>query len=109
MAYRRAVSKQSFPEGHLAGVGLLRGRVSRARRVGVSMPAVLQLSPNCEVSAELHNLSSDGFRLRSKIALRAGQKFRMRIDRETLHCQIKWVNSVEAGGVFLNAPKVSEW
>jgi hypothetical protein len=79
----------------------VREHTERPRRVSVSMRVVLELAPGSEVKAIIDDLSNSGFRLRSRSILHVGQAVRMQLPRETIDCGLRWVDGLEAGGVFL--------
>lgn len=73
------------------------------------MKIVLELSPESEVDACLQNLSKDGFRLTSQAQLHVGQELKMRLARETVDCELLWVDGLEAGGVFAERAEEPKW
>ena len=86
-----------------------REHMARARRIRVDMPMILELNPGFQVKALLNDVSEGGFRLTSRALLHAGQSVMMRMPRETLACQLCWVNGRQAAGVFLQSPKPDRW
>lgn len=86
-----------------------RESAGRPRRVNLAMKIVLELSPGSEVDAFLQNLSKDGFRLTSETQLHAGQQLKMRLARETVDCELLWVDGLEAGGVFEKQAQEPRW
>jgi hypothetical protein len=81
----------------------------RAERVKVRMPVDLELSPNSLVRAIIDDLSRDGFRLRSRAILHEGQSLKMHLPRATVTCELRWVDGLQAGGVFIEAPDAPSW
>lgn len=78
------------------------GPEKRSPRVRTSIPAVLVDSDGGELSVEVIDLSSGGFRLRAGEALVAGEQVRLRVERYgDFPAIIRWVRGGEAGGVFL--------
>lgn len=73
------------------------------------MSITLELSKDCAVKAIIEDLSSDGFRLRSRALLHPGQRVRMRLPRDTLDCKLLWVDGIVAGGVFEKSPELPIW
>lgn len=105
---RRMRTLNRGPEGMLEWVHS-REHIGRARRVKIRMAVSLELSEDRIVKALLDDLSKDGFRLRSGALLHPGQRLRMHLPRETVSCELKWVDGLEAGGVFSDAPTVPAW
>jgi hypothetical protein len=63
---------------------------------------VLVDSDGGELSVEVIDLSSGGFRLRAGEALVVGEQIRLRVERYgDFPAIIRWVRGGEAGGVFL--------
>lgn len=79
---------------------------ARPRRVKVQMAVHVELSPDNVVKGLVDDLSSDGFRLRCAALLHHGQRFKMRLARETVACELRWVRGLRSGGVFLELPDV---
>ena len=79
-------------------------RPQRARRIPVSMDGVLIASDGVESKVRVTDLSSDGFRLELADELMEGEQVQLRLGRETIVGEIRWVRGKEAGGVFLQAP-----
>ena len=69
----------------------------------------LELGPDTIIKAVIGDLSKDGFRLRSGAVLHVGQKVTMHLPRETVACELRWVNGMQAGGVFADAPAAPAW
>jgi hypothetical protein len=86
-----------------------RERVARARRVKVSMGVGLELREGSIVKAVIDNLSKDGFGLRSGAVLHSGQRLTMHLPRATLACEIRWIDGLQAGGVFAEASAAPSW
>ncbi|MGZ2411822.1 PilZ domain-containing protein [Sphingomonas sp. F9_3S_D5_B_2] len=82
---------------------------ARPRRIRISMPVTLELSADRTAKAIIDDLSKDGFRLRSRAALQPGQKLKMHTPRETLACELRWVNGFTAGGVFAENSDPPRW
>lgn len=74
----------------------------RARRIRVSMDGVLIASDGVESKVRVTDLSSGGFRLELTDELMDGEQVRLRLGRETIRGEIRWVRGKEAGGVFLD-------
>ena len=74
----------------------------RPPRVQTSITALLVDSDGGELSVEIIDLSSGGFRLRTSEAIVAGEEVRLRVKRYgDFPAQIQWVRGGEAGGRFL--------
>ena len=74
----------------------------RPHRVGTSFAAILVDSDGGELSVEVIDLSSGGFRLRTDETLVVGEKVRLRVERYgEFPAQIQWAEGNEAGGRFL--------
>lgn len=101
---RRKISADNVP-----GRVQPRERIDRPRRVSVSMGIVLELAPGSEVKAIVDNLSKTGFGLRSRAILHVGQGVEMHLPRETVACELRWVDGPKAGGVFLQRAQVASW
>ena len=86
-----------------------RQHIGRAARVRVSMPVVLELAPARRVKGLICDLSKEGFRLRSGALLYAGQAVSMHLPRQTVVCQVRWVDGIEAGGIFAEKVELPEW
>jgi PilZ domain-containing protein len=82
---------------------------SRPRRVRVSMPVMLEIGPNCTVKGIIDDISKEGFRLRSRALLHPRQVLKMRLPRETVACELRWTDGLEAGGVFKEESKAPKW
>jgi hypothetical protein len=75
---------------------------NRSPRVQTSLEAVLVDSDGGELSVEVIDLSSGGFRLRAGELLVVGEQVRLRVERYgDFPAQIQWVKGQEAGGRFL--------
>ena len=81
----------------------------RPRRVKLSMAVMLELAPGCTVKAKVDDVSKDGFRLRSRVLLHEAQKIRIRMPREVIRCEVRWVDGFAAGGVFDEPPRACSW
>ena len=77
------------------------GTPQRARRIPVSMDGMLIASDGVESKVRVTDLSSDGFRLELTDELIDGEQVQLRLGRETIRGEIRWVRGKEAGGVFL--------
>ena len=77
------------------------GPPQRARRIPVSMDGVLVASDGVESKVRVTDLSSEGFRLELTDELMEGEQVQLRLGRETIRGEIRWVRGKEAGGVFL--------
>jgi hypothetical protein len=86
-----------------------REHAGRQRRIRISMPVELELTPGSKIAAEINDLSKDGFRLRSSAVLHAGQALTMHLPRDTARCEVRWVDGLDAGGVFHEPARISEW
>lgn len=86
-----------------------REHVGRARRVKINMSVILELASGCKVKATIDDLSRDGFRLRSESVLHLGQTLTMHSPRETVLCELRWVDGHEAGGVFQQQAEPPKW
>jgi hypothetical protein len=86
-----------------------RERVVRAPRVRVSIGVGLEFGPGSIVKAVIGNLSKDGFHLRTGAALHPGQSLTMHLPRETVACEIRWVDGRHAGGLFAEASAAPSW
>ncbi|GAC1583771.1 MAG: hypothetical protein NVS3B5_18390 [Sphingomicrobium sp.] len=74
----------------------------RSPRVATSIGAVLVDSDGGELSIEVVDLSSGGFRMRAGEQLVVGEGVRLRVPRYgDLKARILWVKGSEAGGSFL--------
>jgi hypothetical protein len=80
------------------------GSSQRARRIPVSMDGVLIASDGVESPVRVTDLSSEGFRLELTDELIDGEQVQLRLGRETIRGEIRWVRGKEAGGVFLQGP-----
>lgn len=74
----------------------------RPRRIPVNMEGVLVASDGVESNVRVTDLSSAGFRLALGDELMVGEQVELRLGRETVRGEIKWVRGNEAGGVFLH-------
>lgn len=79
----------------------------RAPRAKVRMPVRLTTRPGFTAQAFFEDLSKDGFRLRSPIVLHVGQLISLEMPRETVACEVRWVDGFEAGGVFFTKPTLA--
>lgn len=86
-----------------------REHVDRAHRVKVFMPVVLEIVPGCTVNATIADLSREGFRLRSPVVLSVAQAMTMHLPRETVRCELRWVDGLEAGGIFHGRAQTPTW
>jgi len=74
----------------------------RSPRVRTSLAAVLVDSDRGELTVEVIDLSSGGFRLRAGEPLVVGEHVRLRVPRYgDFPAQIQWVEGNEVGGRFL--------
>jgi len=73
---------------------------SRAPRVRVTMPAGLELAPGYIAKATILDVSRSGFRLTCDTPLKVGQSVTMHLPRETVSCEVRWVDGNEVGGAF---------
>lgn len=85
-------------EGRLSG----REINPRAIRVEVEYDALLRF--DCAViGAQILNVSSDGFRLRSAEELEPGMEVTVEVEKlEPVRAKIRWTCGHESGGVFLD-------
>lgn len=81
----------------------------RPTRVKVTMPIMLEVSPGRTVKAIIDDLSKDGFRLRSRAPLEVGQRVKIHMPRETVDCELLWVDGQCAGGVFAETAQAAIW
>lgn len=91
-------------------VGLL-GRIfpTRSARAKVRLPVIMAVRPDFKIKAVIEDLSKDGVRLRSRVVLHEGQVVRLKMPRETIACEIRWVNGFEAGGVLTDKSTLPDW
>ena len=82
---------------------------SRSTRARVRLPVIMAVRPGFKVKAVIDDLSKDGFRLRSRAMLHARQVVTLEMPRETVACEVRWVNGFEAGGIFVNESKLPDW
>ena len=75
----------------------------RPRRIPVSMDGILVASDGIESKVRVTDLSSGGFRLELTDELMVGEEVVLRLGRERVRGQIRWVRGKEAGGVFLES------
>ena len=81
---------------------MINREVQRTPRVRTVIAATLVDSDGGELSVEVIDLSSGGFRLRAGEQLMAGEKIRLRVPRYgDFRAQLQWVKGNEAGGSFL--------
>lgn len=73
------------------------------------MPVVLELAPDRKVKATIGDLSHNGFRLKSDSLLHVGQSMKMLMPRETVSCELRWVDGHDAGGVFHEEARPPAW
>lgn len=79
----------------------------RSPRVRTSLAAVLVDSDGGELTVDVIDLSSGGFRLRAGESLVVGEQVRLRVPRYGDYpAQIQWVEGNEAGGRFLEQVKL---
>jgi hypothetical protein len=65
------------------------------------MEGVLVASDGIESKVRVADLSSGGFRLELTDEVLPGERVELRLGRETVIGEIRWVRGTEAGGVFL--------
>lgn len=73
------------------------------------LPVVMEIRPDFKVKAFLEDLSKDGFRIRSRAVLHVGQVVSLHMPRETVACELRWVDGFAAGGVFLTQSTLAVW
>ena len=73
------------------------------------MPVVLESDSGWTMDALIADLSKTGFRLTASAILHVGQMLTMRLPRETVRCQVCWVDGLEAGGIFNGRAGVPTW
>ncbi len=76
---------------------------ARDARVRVSMRASVQLTAERCISAQVLELSREGFRVIAKEPLQSGQRVELLTGKEASFGEIRWVDGLEAGGVFLGS------
>lgn len=81
----------------------------RAHRVVLNMPVWMELVPGCLVNATIVDLSAEGFRLTSESMLYVGEAIQMHMPKGSITCELRWVDGLEAGGIFLEKVQVRSW
>lgn len=81
----------------------------RDRRVKLKMAVALELAPGFIVKAVIHDLSANGFQLRSRAVLIVGQQFIVRMPRGDMTGRVRWVDGFSCGGVFDSRVIVPSW
>ena len=84
------------------------GFPGREPRVLVSMQASVQLTSERSVNARLVDLSRAGFRLISEEPLQTGQLVELSNRKDASLGEIRWVDGLEAGGLFADHPRITE-
>lgn len=69
----------------------------------------MAVRPDFKVKALIENLSKDGVRLKSRVMLHAGQVVELEMPRETIACQVRWVDGFEAGGILVGESSLPDW
>lgn len=82
---------------------------SRSARAQVRLPIIMSVRPDFEIKALIEDLSKDGVRLNSRVMLHEGQVVWLKMPRETIACEIRWVNGFEAGGVLVGESVLTDW
>jgi hypothetical protein len=77
---------------------------ARERRVRVAMPAPIQVAAERTVEARIADLSLNGFRVVSDEPLQVGQSIKLHGRKDRGQGEIRWVDGLEAGGVFHRRP-----
>lgn len=80
----------------------------REARVRVNMRASVQVTPERSVIARIVDLSRNGFRLISEEPLQTGQLVELSNRKDASLGEIRWVDGLEAGGVFSEPPRITE-
>ena len=79
----------------------------RPPRVAAMHNAILIDSDGGELPVTITEISAGGFRLRADETLVIGEKVRLRVDKYgDFAAQIRWALGNNAGGAFLERPKV---
>jgi hypothetical protein len=73
------------------------------------MPVLVETAGGCNVSANICDLSRDGFGLTSESLFHAGQSIIMHLPRETVTCELRWVDGHRAGGIFREHAQLPQW
>jgi PilZ domain len=82
-------------------------RSERAPRIAVAQDAVLITSSGQEVPIRLSDLSREGFKIEHPEAeLTVGEIITIPSRRSEAKAKIRWVQSHEAGGIFIDSAKV---
>lgn len=79
------------------------GRETRAR---VKLAASIQVSGERNIRGQILDLSKSGFRLTASEPLLVGQLVEISRGNEASVGQIRWVDNLEAGGVFIDPLRV---
>jgi hypothetical protein len=77
------------------------GVAKRAPRIDIRKPATVINSDGAAVKAIILDVSGSGFRLEVSENLRIGEFVTLRVDRDDVPAQIRWILGNEAGGAFL--------
>lgn len=81
---------------------------AREHRVRVNMRASLQLTAERSIVVRIVNLSRAGFRLVSEEPLHTGQLVELSSRKDASIGEIRWVEGLEAGGLFTERPRITE-
>ena len=73
------------------------------------LPVVVAVRPDFKIKAVIDNLSKDGVRLKSRVVFHQGQVVSLELPRETIACEIRWVDGFDAGGVLLDDYALPDW
>ena len=80
----------------------------RPTRVDVRRPATIINADGGVQKVTILDLSSSGFRLQVSEPLREGELIRLCEGPHYLEAQIKWFLGEEAGGVFVESPRIAQ-
>jgi hypothetical protein len=72
----------------------------RPPRVQVNMNVVVEFETGATIKAVIQDLSTGGFRLRSRTLFYVAQRVKLHLPREIVEGELRWVDGFEAGGVF---------
>lgn len=78
----------------------------REPRVQVNMRASVQVSSERSVAAQILDLSRGGFRILTVEPLQTGQLVELSSGKDASIGQIRRIDGLEAGGVFVNHPPI---
>lgn len=101
-----ALARKRGPSAIKEAVGL-REFPGRQRRVHVNMPASVQVTADRALKVRIVDLSASGFRLVSEEPLVPRQLVEVQFCKDAGQAEIRWVNGLEAGGVFIDRPPIT--